>query len=41
MKKYLRFPLYMVVAAMLGTSVVACSDDDEPNVTPNELTAQE
>ena len=41
MKKYLKFPLYMAVAAVLGMSATACSDDDEPNVDPNELTAQE
>ena len=41
MKKYLKFPLYMAVAAVLGMSATACSDDDEPNVNPNELTAQE
>ena len=41
MKKYLKFPLYVAAAAMVGMGAMACSDDDEPNVDPNELTAQE
>ena len=30
MKKYLKFPLYMAFTAMIGMSVTACSDDDNP-----------
>ena len=41
MKKYLKFPLYVAAAAIVGMGAMACSDNDEPNVDPNELTAQE
>lgn len=30
MKKYLKFPLYVALAAMIGMNTTACSDDDEP-----------
>ena len=32
MKKFLKFPLLMVVAIVASMSFVACSDDDDPNV---------
>ena len=28
MKKYLKFPLYVALSAMVGMNVTACSDDE-------------
>lgn len=40
MKKYLKWPLYIVTVAMLSAGTISCSDDDD-NFNDDELTAQE
>jgi predicted lipoprotein len=42
MKKYLRFPVLFVTAAVLGLSVASCKDDDDPTdeETPDALKTQ-
>lgn len=37
MKKFLRFPLYAAMAAMMTFNFSACSDDDEPDGGDTEL----
>ena len=42
MKKYLKFPIYVALSAMVGMNVTACSDDDPVNQEESgTLSAQE
>ena len=41
MKKFLRFPLYAAMAAMMTFNFSACSDDDDPDGGDTELSEKD
>lgn len=41
MKKYLKFPLYLLCGAMIATGAVACSDDDENDLNETQSSEKE